>query len=102
MLPCISLHVYVIQGWVVSLSSQRVYGESPDPEGEDGLKDHQDIHDDVMVMEYLQTSIVISIVYVKEQDRVLQRAKKFRHEGKHVLVYERMAVCMLSHLSQKA
>lgn len=70
---------------VVSLSSQGVDGESSDFRDEDGSTDQRDIHDDVMVMEYLWTSVVVSTVCAKERDRVLQRANRFRHEGKHVL-----------------
>jgi hypothetical protein len=57
---------------VTSYSSQRVNGQSSDPEVGDGSTGHHDVHDDTLVLEFLQTSMVSGMVSAKERDRVLQ------------------------------
>ncbi|PTQ33208.1 hypothetical protein MARPO_0091s0058, partial [Marchantia polymorpha] len=56
-----------------------------DPEVEDGGVDQRDVHDDALVLEFLRTSMMPGTVGTKERDRVLQRAKRYRLEGSHVL-----------------
>lgn len=70
---------------MTSCFSQRVDDQSLDPEVEDGATDQRDIHDDALVLELLRTSMVQGTVGAKEQHRVLQRAKRYRLEGSHVL-----------------
>ncbi|OAE18498.1 hypothetical protein AXG93_163s1310 [Marchantia polymorpha subsp. ruderalis] len=70
---------------LTSYSSQRVDSQSSDPEVEDGGVDQRDVHDDALVLEFLRTSMVPGTVGAKERDRVLQRAKRYRLEGAHVL-----------------
>jgi hypothetical protein len=57
---------------VTSYSSQKVDGQSSDPEVGDGSTGHHDVHDDTLVLEFLQTSMVLSMVNAKERDCVLQ------------------------------
>jgi hypothetical protein len=61
-----------MEGHVTSYSSQRVDGQSSDPEVRDGSTSHHDVHDDTLVLEFLQTSMVLGMVSAKEKDRVLQ------------------------------
>jgi hypothetical protein len=42
-----------MEGHMTFYSSQRVDGQSSDPEVGDGSTDHHDIHDDTLVLEYL-------------------------------------------------
>jgi hypothetical protein len=44
-----------MEGHVTSYSSQRVDGQSSDPEVEDGSTGHHDVHDDTLVLESLWT-----------------------------------------------
>jgi hypothetical protein len=61
-----------MEGHVTSYSNQKVNGQSSDPEVGDGSTDHHDVHDDILVLEFLRTSMVPSMVSAKEKDRVLQ------------------------------
>jgi hypothetical protein len=70
---------------VTSYSSQRVDGQSSDPEVGDGSTGHHDVHDDILVLEFLWTSMVLSMVSAKERNRVFQGAKRYRLEGTHIL-----------------
>ncbi len=74
-----------MEGHVTSYSSQRVDGQCSDPEVGDGSTDHHDVHDDTLVLGFLWTSMVPSMVSAKERDCVLQRAKRYRLEGTHIL-----------------
>jgi hypothetical protein len=65
---------------VTSYSNQRVDGQSLDPKVGDGSTGHHDVHDDTLVLEFLRTS-----VSAKERDYVLQRARRYRLEGTHIL-----------------
>lgn len=38
-----------------------------------------------MVMEYLRTGTMVGMLDAKERDRILQRARRFRCEGRHIL-----------------
>ncbi|CAM6073098.1 unnamed protein product [Sphagnum tenellum] len=88
-----------MEGHVTSYSSQRVNGRSLDPEVGDGSIDHHDVHDDTLVLEFLRTSMVSGMVNAKERDRVLQRAKRYRLEGTHILrVWEDGKVRIVPHL----
>jgi hypothetical protein len=60
-----------MEGHVTSYSSQRVDGQSSDPEVGDGSTSHHDVHDDTLVLEFLRTNMVSSMVSAKERDRVL-------------------------------
>ncbi len=68
---------------MTSYSSQRVDGQSSDPEVGDGSTGHHDVHDDTLVLEFLRTSMVPGMVSAKERDRVLQRARKYQLKGTH-------------------
>ncbi|OAE18352.1 hypothetical protein AXG93_2727s1180 [Marchantia polymorpha subsp. ruderalis] len=70
---------------LTSCSSQRVDVQSSDIEVEDGGMNQRDVHDDALVLKFLRTSMVPCTVGAKEQDRVLQRAKRYRLERSHVL-----------------
>jgi hypothetical protein len=61
-----------MEGHVTSYSSQRVDGQSSDLEVGDGNTSHHDVHDDTLVLEFLRTNMVPSMVNAKEKDRVLQ------------------------------
>ncbi len=61
-----------MEGHVTSYSSQRVDGQSSNPEIGDGSTDHHDVHDDTLVLEFLRTSMVLGMVSAKERNRVLQ------------------------------
>ncbi|OAE30426.1 hypothetical protein AXG93_3483s1180 [Marchantia polymorpha subsp. ruderalis] len=60
-----------------SCSSQRVDGQSSNPEYEDSATDQRDIHNDVLVLEFLRISMVSSTMGAIEQDRAPQQAKKY-------------------------
>jgi hypothetical protein len=66
-----------MEGHMTSYSSQRVDGQSSDLEVGDGSTSHHDIHDDILVLEFLRTSMVPDMVSAKERDRVLQRARRY-------------------------
>ncbi|CAK9879986.1 unnamed protein product [Sphagnum jensenii] len=55
------------------------------PEVGDGSTNHHDVHDDTLVLEFLRDSMVPGMVSAKERDRVLQRARRYRLEGTHIL-----------------
>jgi hypothetical protein len=76
---------FSMEGHVTSYSSQRVDGQSSNPQVGDGNIGHHDVHDDTLVLEFLRTSMVSGMVSAKERDRVLQRAKRYRLEGTHIL-----------------
>ncbi len=61
-----------MEGHVTFYSSQRVNGQSSDPEVGDGSTGHHDVHDDTLVLEFLRTGMVPGMVSAKERDRVLQ------------------------------
>jgi hypothetical protein len=58
-------------GHVTSYFSQNINGQSSNPKVEDGSTNHHDVHD-TLVLEFLRTSVVPSMVNAKERDRVLQ------------------------------
>ncbi|OAE22598.1 hypothetical protein AXG93_777s1050 [Marchantia polymorpha subsp. ruderalis] len=62
---------------LTSYSSQRMDGQSSDPEVEDGDMDQRDVHDDALVLKLLRTSMMSRTVSAKERDRVLQRTKRY-------------------------
>jgi hypothetical protein len=74
-----------MEGHVTSYSSQRVDNQSSNLEVGDGSTGHHDVHDDTLVLEFLQTSMVLGMVSAKERDCVLQQAKRYRLEGTHIL-----------------
>ncbi len=83
---------------VTSYFSQRVDGQSSDPKVGDGSTDHHDVHDDTLVLDFLQTSMVPGMVSAKERDRVLQRTRRYRLEGTHILrVWEDGRVQIIPH-----
>jgi hypothetical protein len=91
-----------MEGHVTSYSSQRVDGQSLDPEVGDGSIGHHDVHDDTLVLEFLQTSKVSGMVSAKERDRVLQQAKRYRLEGTRILrVWEDGRVRIVPHPDQR-
>jgi hypothetical protein len=61
-----------MEGHVTSYSSQRVNGQSSNPEVGDGNTGHHDVHDNTLVLEFLRTSMVLGMVSTKERNRVLQ------------------------------
>ncbi len=74
-----------MEGHMTSYSSQRVDGQSSDPEVGDGSTGHHDVHDDTLVLDFLRTNMVPNMVSAKERDRVFQRAKRYQLEGTHIL-----------------
>jgi hypothetical protein len=74
-----------MEGHVICYFSQKVDGQYSDPEVWDGSTGHHDVHDDTLVLEFLWTNMVPGMVSAKERNRVLQRAKKYRLEGTHIL-----------------
>jgi hypothetical protein len=91
-----------MEGHVTSYFSQRVDGQSLDPEVGDGRTDHHDVHDDILVLEFLRTSMVPGMVSAKERDRVLQRARRYWLEGTHILrVWENGKVRIVPHPAQR-
>jgi hypothetical protein len=68
---------FSMEGHMTSYSSHRVDGQSSDPEVGDGNSGHHDVHDDTLVLEFLRTSMVPSMVNAKERDRVLQRTRRY-------------------------
>jgi hypothetical protein len=61
-----------MEGHMTSYSSQRVDGQFSNPKVGDGNIDHHDVHDHTLVLKFLRTSMVLSMVSAKERDRVLQ------------------------------
>jgi hypothetical protein len=91
-----------MEGHVTSYSSQRVDGQSSNPKVGDGSTNHHDVHDDTLVLEFLRTSMVPSMVNAKERDCVLQRARRFWLERTHIFrVWEDGRVRIVPHLAQK-
>ncbi len=70
---------------MTSYSTQRVDGQSSDLQVGDGSIGHHDVHDDTLVLEFSRTSMLLGMVSAKERDRVLQRTKRYRLEGTHIL-----------------
>jgi hypothetical protein len=54
-----------MEGHVKSYSSQRVNGQSSNPEDGDGSINHHDVHDDTLVLKFLWTSMVPNMVSAK-------------------------------------
>jgi hypothetical protein len=73
------------EGHLTSCAGQSGDGQSVDPDVQEEDTDQQDVHVDAQVMAFLRTGEVPSTVGAKERDRVLQRAKRYRLEGRHVL-----------------
>ncbi len=91
-----------MEGHVTSYFSQRVDGQSSNPEVGDGSTDHHDVHDDTLVLEFLYTSMVLGMVNAKEKDCVLQRTKRYWLEGTHILqVWEDGRVRIVPHSTQR-
>jgi hypothetical protein len=76
---------FSMEGHVTFYFSQKVDGQSSNPKVGDGSTGHHDVHDDTLVLEFLQTSMVPGMVSAKEKDRVLQRGRRYRLEGTHIL-----------------
>ncbi len=93
---------FSMEGHVTSYSSQRVDDQSSYPEVGDGSTGHHDVHDDTLVLEFLWTSMVLGMVSAKEKDHVLQRVRRYRLEGTHILrVWEDGRVWIVPYLAQK-
>ncbi len=91
-----------MEGHMTSYSSQMVDGQSLDLKVGDGSTGHHDVHDDTLVLEFLRTSMVPSMVSAKERDHVLQRARRYRLEGTHILrVWEDGRVQIVPHPAQR-
>jgi hypothetical protein len=74
-----------MEGHVTSYSNQRVDGQFSRPKVGDGSTGHHDVHDDTLVLEFLQTSMVPGMVSAKERNRVLEQVRRYRLEGTHIL-----------------
>ncbi len=61
-----------MEGHMTSYSSQRVNGQSSDPDVGDGNTNHHDVHDDTLVLEFLLTSMMPCMMNAKERVHVLQ------------------------------
>ena len=68
-----------------SYSGQRVDDQVADLEVQDDISDQRDVHEDTHLMTFLRTGRIPCIVDAKERDRVVQRARRYRLEGRHVL-----------------
>ncbi len=91
-----------MEGHVTSYFSQKVDGQSSDPKVGDGSTGHHDVHDDTLVLEFLRTNMVPSMVSAKERDRVLQQVRRYRLEGTHILrMWEDGKVQIIPHLAQR-
>ncbi len=91
-----------MEGHMTSYSSQRVDGQSSNPQVGDGSTGHHDVHDDTLVLEFLHTNMVPCMVSAKERDRVLQRARRYRLEGTHILrMWEDGRVRIIPHPAQR-
>ncbi len=91
-----------MEGHMTSYYNQRVDGQSSYLEVGDGSTNHRDVHDDTLVLEVLQTSMVPGMVSAKERDHVLQRAKRYRLEGTHIFrVWEDGRVRIVPHPAQR-
>jgi hypothetical protein len=62
---------FSMEGHMTSYSSQKIDGQSLDPEIGDDNIGHHDVHDDTLVLEFLWTSMVPNMVNAKERDHVL-------------------------------
>ncbi len=76
---------FSMEGHMIFYYSQRINGQFSDPEVGDGNIGHHDVHDDTLVLEFLRASMVPGMVNTKERNCVLQRAKRYRLEGTHIL-----------------
>jgi hypothetical protein len=93
---------FSMEGHVTSYSSQKVDGQSSNPEVGDGSIGHHDAHDDILVLEFLWTNMVLNMVSAKERNRVLQRFRRYRLEGTHILrVWEDGRVRIVPHPTQR-
>ena len=63
----------------------RTSGDSLDLEHSGEETGSRDIIDDEYLLMYLRTGIIVGAADSRERDRILQRAKRFRLEGSHVL-----------------
>ncbi len=87
---------------MTSYFTQRVDGQYSDPKVGDGSTNHHDVHDDTLVLEFLRTSMVLGMVSAKERDRVLQRGRRYRLEGTHILrMWEDGKVWIIPHPNQR-
>jgi hypothetical protein len=74
-----------------------------DPESSEDSTGGRDIYDDVVVVEYLCHGALVGTIGAKERDRILQRAKRFRWEGSHILrLWEDGRVRLVPQLSERA
>jgi hypothetical protein len=74
-----------MEGHVTSYFIQRVDGQFSYLKVGDGSTGHHDVHDDILVLEFLRTSMVSCMASANEKDRVFQRTKRYRLEGTHIL-----------------
>jgi hypothetical protein len=99
---CLLGVVSSMEGHMTSYSNQRVDGQSSDFEVGDGSTGHHDVHDDTLVLEFLQTNMVPCMVSAKERDRVLQQTMRYQLEGTHILrVWEDGRVQVVPHPAQR-
>jgi hypothetical protein len=59
--------------------------DAEDPESSEDLTWGHDIYSDVLVIEYLCSGTLARTIGAKERDQILQRAKRFKWEGSHML-----------------
>ncbi len=75
----------ITRGGVKVSQSLSVQPDAADPESSEDLTGGRDIYNDVSVVEYLRSGTLASTIGAKERDRILQRAKRFKWEGSHML-----------------
>ncbi len=91
-----------MEGHVTFYFSQKVDGQSLNPKVGDGSIGHHDVHDDTLVLEFLQTSMVLGMVSANERDRVFQQGRRYWLEGTHILqVWEDGKVQIVPHTAQR-
>ncbi len=75
----------ITRGGVKVSQSLNVQPDAADPESSEDLTRGRDIYNDVSVVEYLRSGTLADTIGAKERDRILQRAKRFKWEGSHML-----------------
>ncbi|CAM6082514.1 unnamed protein product [Calypogeia fissa] len=97
------LCLLVEDGYNAFASVVELKGDAMDPESSEDSTGGRDVYEDAVVMHYLRTGVVVGIVGAKERDRILQRAKRFRWEGSHVVrLLVNGQVWLVPHPSERA
>lgn len=79
------LCILAAEGQVGPATGMTIDQVSEDPEASNEQGGAKDIHEDSVVLDYLRTGDTATTVTAKERDQILQRAKRFKWEGTHLL-----------------